>query len=293
MKVLLVSNPASGGARKQDRDEIVDALGSLGAVETVEPSSPERFGEEVAVAAKGCDLVVSAGGDGTFNCTINALHERATELVFALLPMGTGNDLARTFGLDDDPVAVAGALGSATERNLDVCMASGSGAERYFINACMGGFPVQVNEALDDSEKERLGAAAFVWGGAKALSDLERSTVVMDGHRVPDCVAVGVGNGKTSGGGIAVWPDADPGDGLLEGCALPAGGPGALVKLAAKLKLGDHRTLDGVTVTSGRSITIDSDPPIELNVDGELIGLKTPATFQVVTATRLLVPTAA
>lgn len=293
MKLLLVSNPASGGARKLDRDEIVEALGPLGTVETVEPSSAERFGEEVAAAAAGCDLVVAAGGDGTFNCTINALQDRVGDLVFALLPMGTGDDLARTFGLDDDPVAVARSLTSATEHDLDVCLASGSGAERNFVNACMGGFPVQVNEALDDSEKERLGAAAFIWGGAKALSDLERSTVDLDGRRVPDCVAVGVGNGKTCGGGIAVWPDADPGDGHLEGCALPAGGPGALVKLAAKLKLGDHRTLEGVTVTSGRCISIDSDPPIELNVDGELIGLKTPATFEVVARTRLLVPSAA
>lgn len=292
MKLLLVSNSASGGAGKQDRDEIVAALASLGTVETIEPSSPERFGEEVAAAATGCDLVVAAGGDGTFNCTINALHERVRDLSFALLPMGTGNDLARTFGLDD-PLEVARSLASGTERDLDVCLAVGSGAERYFVNACMGGFPVQVNEALDDSEKERLGAAAFIWGGAKALTDLDRSTVDMDGRRVPDCVAVGVGNGKTCGGGIAVWPDADPGDGRLEGCALPAGGPAALVKLAAKLKLGDHRTLDGVTVTSGSTISIDSDPPIELNVDGELIGLKTPATFEVVARTRLLVPTAA
>ncbi|HJR45837.1 MAG TPA: diacylglycerol kinase family protein [Actinomycetota bacterium] len=290
MKVLLVGNPAAGGSEKQDRGEIVDALASLGTVEVVEPSSAERFGEEVAAAAVDAELVVAAGGDGTFNCTINALQRRLSELVFALLPMGTGNDLARTIGLGDDPVAVARGLVDGTERGLDVGHASGSGAERLFVNACMGGFPVQVNEALDDDEKERLGAAAFIWGGAKALNDLERTTVSLDDRRVPDCVAVGVGNGKTCGGGIAVWPDADPGDGRLEGCALPAGGPGALVKLAAKLKLGDHRTIDGVTVSSGPSISIDSDPPIELNVDGELIGLKTPARFEVVNRTRLLVP---
>ncbi len=204
--------------------------------------------------------------------------------------MGTGNDLARTLELPDDPVEVARGLAAGSERVLDVAIATGIGAERFFVNACMGGFPVQVNEALDEGEKEKLGAAAFIWGGVKALTDLERSTVRLNGTAVRDCVAVGVGNGKTCGGGIEVWPDADPGDRSLEACALGAEGPAALAKLAAKLKLGDHRTLEGVRTDSGSSIRIDSDPQIELNVDGELIGLKTPATFEVVAQTRFVLP---
>ncbi|MDP9068622.1 MAG: hypothetical protein M3N53_09825 [Actinomycetota bacterium] len=290
MRVLLITNLASGGAAKHDRDEIVGALEVLGDVVTVEPSSLENFDREVQAAAVGRDLVVAAGGDGTFNCTINALQRHLDDLRFALIPMGTGNDLARTLELGDDPVVVARGFAQGRERPLDVSVASGVGAERFFVNACMGGFPVQVNEALDEGEKEKLGAAAFIWGGVKALADLERSTVRLNGESVPDCVAAGVGNGKTCGGGIAVWPDADPGDGRLEACALGAEGPVALAKLAAKLKLGDHRELEGVVTDSGGKIRIDADPQIELNVDGELIGLKTPATFEVVDKACLLVP---
>ncbi len=289
MKVLLVANRASGGADKHDRDQILASLRALGQVDVVEPDSIEAFATEVQRAAADRDLVVSAGGDGTFNCTINALVDRLDEMLFALIPMGTGNDLARTFALDD-PLEVAAGLGSGAPRDLDVSRASGAGAERLFANACMGGFPVQVNEALDDDEKEKLGAAAFIWGGAKALSNLERSTVELNGKVLPHCVAVGVGNGRTCGGGIEVWPDARPGDGLLEGCALGAEGPPELVKLGAALKLGDHRTLDHVATTTARSISITADPVIEVNVDGELVGLKTPATFEVVATTRLLVP---
>lgn len=293
MKVLLVTNPSSGSAAKHDRNELSGALSSLGEVETVEPGSLEDFSSEVLAAAKGRDLVVSAGGDGTLNCTVNALVDVLDDLSLALLPMGTGNDLARTLGLADDPVEVARSLAEGRAIELDVGRASGQGAERLFVNACMGGFPVQVNEALEDEEKERLGAAAFIWGGAKALSDLNRSTVRMQDREVPDCVAAGVGNGRTAGGGIEIWPDADPTDGLLDGCALPAAGPADLVKLGASLKLGDHRNIDDVATTRGASIRIESTPGIEINVDGELIGLKTPAVFEVFTKVRVLVPGAA
>ena len=293
MNVLLISNPASGGAAKNDHEALVEAMAGLGTVRSLQPSSREAFDEEVRREATGCDVVVSAGGDGTLNCTINALRDRLDDLTFALIPMGTGNDLARTLGLADlEPVEVAQGLADASKVPLDVGVAAGVGAERLFVNACMGGFPVQVSEALSDEEKEKLGAAAFMWGGAKALADLDRSTVTLNGTSVPECVAVGVGNGKTCGGGIEVWPEADPGDGQLDGCALPADGPTGLVKLAATLKLGRHRDLDGVTTVRSSTVTIDADPVIEINVDGELIGLKTPASFELFTKTRILVPEA-
>lgn len=291
MNVLLVTNPASGGSGKHDQDQILQALARLGEVDVVEPSSRDAFDAEVRSRAADRDVVVTAGGDGTFNCTINALRERLDDLTFGLIPMGTGNDLARTLGFADlDAPEVARLLADAPASSLDVGIATGEGAERLFVNACMGGFPIQVDEALTDEDKERLGAAAFTWGGVKALTDLDRSFVTLNGEGIPDCVAVGVGNGRTVGGGIEVWPQADPGDGRLDGCALPAEGPTDLVKLGASLKLGRHRDLEGVTTVRSSTISIDADPAIEINVDGELIGLRTPASFEVFTTTRMLVP---
>lgn len=290
MKLLLVTNPSAGRAAKHEKQDLSRRLQALGEVEAIEPASMETFARDVLAAARGCDLVVSAGGDGTLNCTVNALRDVLSDLRLALLPLGTGNDLARTLGLTDDPLEVAAGLRNGREVDLDVGIASGGGAERLFVNACMGGFPVQVDEELDEGEKERLGAAAFLWGGAKALNDLDRSVVRLGDARVADCVAVGVGNGKTAGGGICIWPEADPCDGILDGCALPAAGPADLVKLGAKLKLGDHRDLPGVTTARGSALSVSSEPQIEINVDGELVGLKTPATFEIFTKVRVLLP---
>lgn len=290
MRILLVTNPTSGSAAKHHKDDLLRELQAFGEVEAIEPPSLDEFPESVLSAARGRDLVVTAGGDGTLNCTVNALRDVLADVRLALLPMGTGNDLARTLGLREDPADVARGLRDASEVGLDVGVARGERIERLFVNACMGGFPVQVDEALDEGEKERLGATAFIWGGAKALSDLARSKVRLQDVDVGDCVAVGVGNGRTVGGGIEVWPQADPTDGLLEGCALAASGPSDLLKLGAKLKLGEHSDMPEVAIRRGRSISIEADPGIEINVDGELIGLMTPATFEIFTKVRVLVP---
>jgi diacylglycerol kinase (ATP) len=289
MRVLLVSNPSSGSSKREIIDEIATILGRLGDVRRVEPSL-DSFDETLRAAARDSSLVVTAGGDGTINRTVNALADRLQDVRFALVPMGTGNDLARTLDIPMEPSDAAEAIVEGAERSIDVSAASSAGAERLFVNACMGGFPVEVDEAIDPDLKKRLGPVAFVIGGVKAASELERSHVKLNDLDVVDCLAVGVGNGRTCGGGIEVWPQADPGDGALDGCALPAANAAAAARLAAKVKLGSHADIEDVEFERATRIVIDADPPVEFNVDGELIGLKTPATFETIAKIRMVVP---
>jgi diacylglycerol kinase (ATP) len=289
MRVLLVFNPSSGSSTREIVDEIATILGRLGDVRRVEPSL-DSFDETLRAAARDSSLVVTAGGDGTINRTVNALADRFQDVRFALVPMGTGNDLARTLDIPMEPSDAAEAIVEGAERSIDVSAASSAGAERLFVNACMGGFPVEVDEAIDPDLKKRLGPIAFVIGGLKAARELERSHVKLNDHDVADCLAVGVGNGRTCGGGIEVWPQADPGDGALDGCALPAANAAAAARLAAKVKLGSHAEIADVEFERASRIVIDADPPVEFNVDGELIGLKTPATFETAAKIRMVVP---
>ncbi|HEX2295209.1 MAG TPA: YegS/Rv2252/BmrU family lipid kinase [Actinomycetota bacterium] len=280
MRYLVVGNPASSGF-SDDVRRAVDR--ELPRAEWFTPGEGD-----LAAAARDADVVVVAGGDGSLNHAVNDLEDRLGDLTFGLVPLGTGNDFARTLGLPADPVEAVRVVVRGYVREVDVGRARGEGVTRLFVNACMGGFPVQVDEAIDEKTKDRLGPLAFWLGGVKAAKDVTRSTVTIDGVALPDCVAGGVGNGRTCGGGIPVWPEADPSDGTLEGCALAAPNVAAAVKLLLKVRSGEHGGLDGVKTTRGPRIELDADPPIELNVDGELVGLKTPATFEVCGTFRLI-----
>ncbi len=291
MKTLLVSNAQSGGSDEETVASIAMTLGEIGEVEQISPDSLDSFYDDVRDAGRRCDLIVVAGGDGTFNCTVNALKDDLDGRSFGLVPMGTGNDLARTLDLPQDPADAARGLVDARERELDVSRASGPSVDRLFVNACMGGFPVDVNEAIEEGDmKRRLGPLAFWVGGAKALTDMTRFTAKVNGLAVENCVAVGVGNGRTCGGGIEVWPQADPADGQLDACALPVGGAADAVKLAAKVRDGKHLDLEGVTTTRRSRIEIGASEDIEFNVDGELVGLKAPAVFEVIGSLTMRVP---
>jgi len=290
-KVVLVTNASSGGSDDELLAAVSERLSSLGPVERVEPDDASSFGDDIRSTLGDDDgLIVVAGGDGTVNCTINGFADDFEGRRFALVPMGTGNDLARTLGIDSDPVTAAEQLVGGTETTLDVGRASSPHVSRLFVNGCMGGFPVQVNEAIEGDVKERFGPLAFWVGGAKAAADLTRWRLVVDGEEFTEVVAAGVGNGRTAGGGIEVWPDADPGDGALDLCVLPAEGVGAALKLVATVRRGSHGGIDGVETRRAPRFEIRADPSIEFNCDGELIDLSSPVSFELIDRLRMRVP---
>ncbi len=280
MRILLLSNESSGKSDSQVVESIAQELSALGPVIPLVPGSMESFDDEVSQAAHTADLLVVAGGDGTFNCALNALRDALRSVTFALVPMGTGNDLARTLEVPRDPLEAARAVVSGSERSIDVWRARGEGVDRLFVNACMGGFPVEVNEAIDEDLKRKVGPLAFVIGGAKGAADMTRYRVMINGKELDDCIAAGVGNGQTCGGGVRVWPRADPSDGLLDACVLSAEGIGDTIKLAATVRSGRHAGLEEVENLRAERIEISSEPVMEFNLDGELERLVSPATFE-------------
>ena len=290
-RIILVANSSSGSSDAELLDRVTERLSTLGPVDRVEPRSANSFGDDIRGALDGDEgLIVSAGGDGTMNCIVNGFAGDFEGRTFALIPMGTGNDLARTLGIDPDPVAAAQQVVDGSERDLDVGRASGGSIDSLFVNACMGGFPVKVNQTIKDDVKKRLGPLAFWVGGAIAAADLTRWRIRVDGEEFSDVVAAGVGNGRTAGGGVTVWPDADPSDGELDLCVLPAESVIDAVKLAATIKRGAHESIGDVTMRRARRFEIEAQPAIEFNCDGELIDLVSPVTFEVVDRLRIRIP---
>jgi YegS/Rv2252/BmrU family lipid kinase len=230
------------------------------------------------------DTLVVAGGDGSVHTAVAALRRRGTltaERPLGLLPLGTGNDLARTLGTPLDPADAARALLGGTARALDLVV---DDADGVVVNAVHLGIGAEA-AAKAGALKDRLGVAAYAVGSVAAgvRPGGWSLRVVVDGeavHADDEVLMVGVANGRTIGGGAALAPDAVPDDGLVDVVVATSTGPLARLGFATSLRDGEHVGRDDVLVVPGRSVTVTGEA-FPVNADGELSGPVSSRTWTV------------
>ena len=267
-------------------DRLPEALrllrGRFGRVPVYPASDPGDTETLTAELAAEVDVLVVFGGDGTVHEVANGLPVPAGPVI-ALLPGGTGNDLARAIGIPPDPVAAATELAGARPRSLDL-LDCGSRRAANGINA---GFAAAATEVLSPRVKRLLGPAAYLAGGVRAGVNPPTwpARVEVDGRVVEgEALAVVVGNGGSFGGGRWLIPEADVGDGLLDVLVVPADTSKA--ELARHLAR-DNRLPGDLPRLRGPSATVVTDMPCRL--DGE--PAPTPGSVTVIPAAwRVLAP---
>ncbi len=287
MRVLLNSN--AGSADGADLDALRAVAREVGA-EILEVDSPEDTRTAVAEAARdGVDVVVAAGGDGTVCLVTDALmavgDSAETRPALGILPLGTGNDFARTLCLPiGDPEAALRVLAEATERTVDVIRVTFDGQTRHALNVCNGGFTGALDDKMDDDLKASWGPFAYVVGTVRALPEMTafRVHVGWDGgpEEVIEAFNVVVANGRTAGGGTPVAPAANPEDGLLDVVIVRAGGALDVARLGLGALTGDVLADENVVFNRVRTVTVRAEPPMPFNVDGELC-TEAPVAFEV------------
>jgi YegS/Rv2252/BmrU family lipid kinase len=245
-----------------------------------DPGDAETLTAELAPEV---DVLVVFGGDGTVHEVANGLPLGGDGPLVALLPAGTGNDLARALGLPPDPVAAATELTGARPRRLDLLDCG----PRRAANGVNAGFAAAATDTLSRPVKKALGPAAYVVGGIKAGVNPPTwpARVEVDGRVVEgEALAVVVGNGGSFGGGRWLLPDADLGDGLLDVLVVPASASKA--RLARHLAR-DRRLPGDLPRLRGPAATVVTDMPCRL--DGE--PFPTPGSVAVIPgAWQVLVP---
>ena len=246
-----------------------------------DPGDAEALAAELAAEV---DVLVVFGGDGTVHEVANGLPVPAGDgPVVALLPGGTGNDLARAIGIPPDPVAAATELAGARPRSLDLLDCG----PRRAANGVNAGFAAAATEVLSPRVKRFLGPAAYLAGGVRAGVNPPTwpARVEVDGRVVEgEALAVVVGNGGSFGGGRWLIPEADVSDGLLDVLVVPADTSKA--ELARHLAR-DNRLPGDLPRLRGPSATVVTDMPCRL--DGE--PAPTPGSVTVIPAAwRVLAP---
>src|SRR5690606_33915791 len=170
--------------------------------------------------ADGFDRIVAAGGDGTIGEVVNGLLGAGGSAVLAVIPLGTGNDLARLLSVPDDPMEALQLLQTGEVRRIDAFRVDADGEHVFGINAAAGGFSGQVDEVLTSELKASWGPLAYLIGAATVLPDLQTYATYIAYDDGPTerigALNVIVANGRTVGGGKRVPSRSNPEDGLLD-----------------------------------------------------------------------------
>ncbi|MBV8085622.1 MAG: diacylglycerol kinase family lipid kinase [Chloroflexi bacterium] len=289
MKSLLIVNPVAGyGAGSRAVPVIEAAMKDAGAPGDI--IQTERAGHATTIAAgavqRGVETIVAVGGDGTVHEVLNGLlaggaaPARAT---LAIIPTGSGNDLARVLRIPTEVAAACRLLDGHAVRRIDVGLATALGGPRvgelppggrFFANILGLGFTAAVV-----AESLTVGPLTGVERYAKAI---ERAlqlrwvtpaiSLVADGQRLSDRIVIQeICNGQWEGGGFWVAPDARIDDGLFDIVTVAAMPQPELMELIPRIASGDHRGHDAVSVIRARQLTWESAEPVAVQADGEVL----------------------
>lgn len=237
MRVRAILNPRAGLAGSRTRVALA-APPSGWRVETVETRAAGHARELAAAAVHdGCDLVLSAGGDGTANECASALI--ATRVPLAVLPVGSGNGLARTLGVPLRAERALPALASGEDVSMDVGLANG----RPFLNIAGAGFDAEVGHAYHQRGRHggRRGIAPYVLLAAARLPRYRGLplTIEIEGavseRRVLVTAAL---NGRQYGAGAVLAPGARLNDASLDLVVIERASLPALLLGAARMFVG-------------------------------------------------------
>lgn len=220
-------------------------------------------------AADGLDTVVALGGDGMVRCAVQGLAGTSTRL--GVVPLGTGNDFARSLGIPtQDPLAAADVVVRGQARTIDLGRSREAG---WFATVLAAGFDAAVNAR----------ANAMRWPHGELRYTLATFSVIRRWAPVPyeltidgvrhdqEAMLLAVANTDSYGGGLRLAAEADPADGLFDVMIVKPVSKIEFLKVFPQVRSGAHMSHPAVEVLRGRTVSL-SAPDITAYADGDPFG---------------------
>ncbi len=269
--IALLTNPTAGkgkGARAAVAALVRLRSAGLTVRSLVGRGADESLDLAHQAVADGVDALVICGGDGMVNLGIQAVATTATPL--GIIPAGTGNDIARYFGLPrKDPVAAAQRVVDGTPRTIDLVRVG----HKYFATVLAAGFDAVVNERANKMTwpKGQMRYNVATLAELRTFEPLPY-TLELDGRSMTfSAMLVAIGNGPSFGGGLRIAEGAKLDDGLLDVVIIKPMGKLELVRTYPKLFKGTHTTHPQYEHHLARTVTVAA-PGIVAYADGERFG---------------------
>lgn len=274
--IALLVNPASGRRRAAviavRLKEALRAAGARVHVYTGRSAADSRRLARLAAADRP-DALVAVGGDGLVHQALQGVV--GTGVPLAVVPAGSGNDVARAFGVPRGSARkVAEAILAGRTRPSDaVRLTMADGSQRYYMSVLACGFDARVNERFNNF-RFGIGRAGYLVGLVAELRSFQPIDfeIDIDDRRIAEPgMLVAVGNTSAYGGGMHVCAGAVPDDGLLDVVFVKEAPLGRFLRMFPKVFNGSHLDLDEVVFERGRTVTIRGDAGTAY-ADGERTG---------------------
>jgi YegS/Rv2252/BmrU family lipid kinase len=249
-----------------------------------------RIAEEEA--RRGRRRIIAMGGDGTISEVVTGILKSGTDAELGVLPRGTGGDFRRSLDLPSDLEDAAQKIVEGTPHPMDVGRIQymdheGRESERYFVNSASFGASGKVAGEANRSSKLLGGTITFLKATLKTTLTYDNPDVFLsldDARRARlRIITVFIANGRYTGGGMKVAPEAKLNDGLLDIVTVGDFKVPEILMKSYRLYTGTHLSLDKVSFARAKKVYAEPAHPEEqvlLEVDGETPG-RLPATFEI------------
>jgi diacylglycerol kinase (ATP) len=227
------------------------------------------------------ERVAVVGGDGTVGEAAQGLAH--TDLPLAIIPAGTGNDIARNLAIPRHPLAAARLAATGTPRTIDLGEVRTPEATRGFVNVAGFGFDAEAAERVNRLPRVVGGTLPYLVGTLQTLwrYAAPRVRLSLDGRQIEARIfLVAVGNCASYAGGMRIVPLARPDDGMLDVCLVHALSRLEVLRVIPRLYSGGHESHPAVKLFRCRSLegevlsaASDRAPVrVSCHADGEQVG---------------------
>lgn len=282
-ELLLMTSPHAGrhGGLERARKTMLER--GLRIVGELEIGQLHRLDELLPECSRPT-VVVAAGGDGTVGAVADRLAE--SHHVLGVIPLGTSNDFARSLGIPVDPTAAANLLADGKIATVDLGRLVAPGEPvRHFVHAATVGLNVNFAKlATRASLRARLGRLTYLAAASRALRN--RPSFDCEIHHAGRTerlrlMQLSVINAPIFGGALGLSLEgASPDDRLLDVLAIEDIPTHQLLLTAAILLLRSKRRVNGVRALHVDRLQVHTNEPLEVALDGEIIG-SLPGDFEV------------
>lgn len=278
LRIIVAVNAYASFGRRADVGPRVEAA-LVAAGHTVTARSEVNFdllrSEVAAELVPGVDVLVVVGGDGMVSLATNLVA--GTPIRLAIVPTGTGNDLARGLGipLDDTEAAIRHLLDAISRppRAIDAIRVQAEGRTSWCAGVVSAGFDAVVNDRANRMRRPR-GKSRYTLAMLLVLATFRPLSyrLSVDGaERTVRAMLISVANNTSIGGGMRIAPGALLDDGLLDLFIVAPLSRLGLLRVFPKVFSGTHTGLPQVELSRCRSVWIDADNVVAYG-DGERIG---------------------